>query len=92
LEAAGAAAEAEAGAEAAAEAAFAFLAFLAFFIFFGAEAEASLEAEADGAAVWDIAKAEAANRLATRAAISFFICKSFRINMLMVMILANQSK
>jgi hypothetical protein len=69
--------------EASAEAAAAFLAFLDFFIFlaFGAEAsaeaagaEAMAEAEADaGAAMWEAAKEEAANRPATRAAISFFI-------------------
>ena len=70
LDAAGAAADADASA-----AGLAFLAFLAFFAFgagaeaAGAAAEADAEAEAGASA----AKAETANKLATKAAIRFFI-------------------
>jgi hypothetical protein len=76
----------EAGAETAP-----FLAFFAFlcFLAFGAEAsaeavgaEAEAEPEADGAAMWEAAKAEAENRPATRAAISLFIVVFLNINML----------
>jgi hypothetical protein len=70
LEAADAAAEADA---------LAFLAFLAFLA--GAEAagaEAIAEPEAAGAAEWLAAKAEAANKPATRAAITFFMMSSFK--------------
>jgi hypothetical protein len=68
-------------ADAAAEAS-AFFSFFAFFSAFGADAsaeadaagaEALAEAEAAGAVVWLAAKAEAANKLTTRAAIKVFI-------------------
>lgn len=67
----------EASAEAAAAAFLAFFDFLAF-LAFGAgasmeAADAEAAAEAGAAAVWLAAKEEAANRPATRAAISFFI-------------------
>lgn len=81
-------ADAEAAAAADASADAEALAFLAFFAFFGladasAEAAAGAEADAEAAAGAEAeadaeaAKAEAANRLATKAAMIFFILKSF---------------
>lgn len=83
-------ADAEAAAAADASADAEALAFLAFFAFFGladasaeaaagaeADAEAAAGAEAEADAEAEAAKAEAANRLATKAAMIFFILKSF---------------